>query len=168
MRGTARGTLAVASVLALELGALAHAEARAPEQTTGSTRELPVGERARDGVKLADDALVGVVAEVRPVEGTIRVKAGDGPDREIVVRSETAITVEGRSATLEEIHPGAEIRASLAEGELAPVATRIEVGPGLAAPDAPARGGAERREAAPEAEEPVDESAAGEEDAPDR
>jgi hypothetical protein len=166
MRGTARGTFAAGLLLLLELGA--HAQAR--EQTEGGTRELPPGERARDGAKLTDE-LVGVVAEVRPVEGTIRVKADDGPDREIVVRSGTAITVEGRSATLEEIHPGAEIRASLADGELAPVATRIEVGPGLAAPDAPARSGTERSDAASEAEEPLHENAenaAGEDDAPDQ
>ena len=79
--------------------------------------------------------LSGVVSEVRPVEGTIRVKAGDGPDREVLVRSGTEIRVEGRTATVEEIHPGVEIRASLTEGE-APVARRIEVGPGLAAPEA--------------------------------
>jgi hypothetical protein len=88
------------------------------------------------------------------------------------VRSGTAITVEGRSATLEEIHPGVEIRASLSEGELAPIATRIEVGPGLAAPDVPARGEADRGDAASEkAEKPLHENAenaAGEDDAPDQ
>jgi hypothetical protein len=166
MRGTARGTTFAALAL-LAMGG----QAQTPEKAAGgAARELPTGERARDGAKIAGDELAGVVAEVRPVEGTIRVKAGDGPDREIVVRSETAITVEGRSATLEEIHPGAEIRASLTQGELSPVATRIEVGPGLAAPAASARGAAQPGEAPRDAEDAADaaESEAGEGDAPDR
>jgi hypothetical protein len=168
MRGTARGTtFAALALLAME----GQAQAQAPEKAAGgATRELPTGERARDGAKITGDELAGVVAEVRPVEGTIRVKAGDEPDREIVVRSETAITVEGRSATLEEIHPGAEIRASLTHGDLSPVATRIEVGPGLAAPAASARGAAEPGEKPRDAEDAADaaETEAGEGDAPDR
>jgi hypothetical protein len=166
MRGTARRTTFAALAL-LAMGG----QAQTPENAAGGTaRDLPTGERARDGAKISGDELAGVVAEVRPVEGTIRVKAGDGPDREIVVRSETAITVEGRSATVEEIHPGAEIRASLTEGELSPVATRIEVGPGLAAPAASARGAAEPGEKPRAAEDAADaaEDDAGEEDAPDR
>jgi hypothetical protein len=166
MRGTARGTtFAALALLAME------GQAQTPEKAPGgAARELPAGERARDGAKIAGDELAGVVAEVRPVEGTIRVKAGDGPDREIVVRSETAITVEGRSATLEEIHPGAEIRASLTQGELSPVATRIEVGPGLAAPAASGRGAAQPDEEPRDAEDAADaaKSEAGEGDAPDR
>lgn len=159
MRATAWGIVIAAAAL---LGGEARAQAPAPEPG----RVLPAGDQARDGAKLPERELAGVVAEVRPAEGVIRVKADDGADREIAVRSGTEITVDGRRATLEEVHPGAEIRASLRGAELA---MRIEVGPGLAAPEPAPRDDrdGEPDAATREADEAA-ESAPGEQDAPDR
>jgi hypothetical protein len=145
---------------------VAWAQSQAPEKPqAGAAQPLPRGDRARDGVKLSDREVAGVVAEVRPVEGTIRVKADGGPDREIVVRSATEISIEGRRATLEEIHPGVELRASV-QGAEPPVAIRIEVGPGLATDDAPPDQG-KPGDATPKAESAA-ENEAGERDPPDR
>lgn len=127
MRWRARGLLAGAWLWAVAGAAAAQAPCPAPHAAAPAPGE----------------EIAGVVARVEPAKGTLRVAAKGGAEREVRVTPATEISVDGRRASLEAIHPGAEVRASLREGAGDPVAIRVEVGPGLAAagpdadPDAP-------------------------------
>ena len=117
-----------------------------------ATAKAPQDQRAEPGAKAP--ALVGRVVEVG--KGTIVIRRDDGKVERLRVTRDTRIVRDGKPVALSTLAPGTEVRAGLAGGK-GRTATRIVVGAGEAAANAPLEEGKPRA-----TQQPVKEKARGE------